>query len=106
MERQLGSVTNVTLVRWLTLGLPAMILWSIGGLGAFSLLAGLSNGSVVPGVGSSAASLGVMWGSIVVCAAGGILLGMGSLFLRFKKRLLVTNVLAAFFSLFFSVLSS
>lgn len=100
------EITTVTLRYWLSLGLPATILWSVGGFGAFSLLLGLSTGGVAPGAGSTAAGLMLMWGAVVLCAAVGILLGMGSLFLRFKWSVLVANAVAGFGSLFFSALSS
>lgn len=106
MDRQSAAITSTTFTRWLLLGLPAILLWAIGGFGALSLLCGLVAGSVDPGTGSSAISLGMMWGTIVLCAFVGIALGMGSLVLPFRKPILAANVLAGFFSLFFSVLAA
>ena len=93
------------LVKWLCLGLPAVALWAIGGQGALALIGGLSTGAVTPGTGSSASTLFGMWGLIVVCALGGIGLGMTSLFRSVRKRYLVINFLLGGFSLFFSVLA-
>lgn len=104
-DRPLVTITTSGLSRWLLLGLPAAALWGIGGLGAMSLLGGLANGSVTPAVGFSAAGLGLMWGFIVLCAVGGIILGMGSLVLPIPKRALAFNAFLGFGSLFFSVLT-
>ena len=56
-DEPIATITAKNFSTWLLLGLPAIIFWGIGGWGAMSLLGGLSNGSVTPGEGSSAASL-------------------------------------------------
>ena len=104
-ERPIATITSSSLAKWLFLGLPAVTLWGIGGMGALSLLGGLSDGSVNPGVGISASTLGIMWGLIAWFAAGGIILGMGSLVLPIPKRALAFNVFLGFTSMFFSVLT-
>ncbi|MCF6284478.1 MAG: hypothetical protein L3K26_04750 [Candidatus Hydrogenedentes bacterium] len=106
MDEQLDvTITAKNFSRWLLLGLPSTVFWAIGGLGAFSLLGGLSNGTVTPGDGSSASSLGTMWGCIVVCALGGIFLGMRSLFRTVPRRFLLYSTALGFVSLFFSILA-
>jgi hypothetical protein len=106
MSREpIANISSQTLVRWLFLGLPATALWAIGGLGAFSLIGGLGNGSVEPGAGSTAESLATMWGVVIIFAIGGVILGMGSLFKPVPKRILACNAVLGFFSLFFSVLT-
>lgn len=104
-EQPILTITRTTLTRWLLLGLPGAVLWSVGGLGALSLLGGLANQSVVPGVGSTANSLGIMWGLIVLCAIIGIVVGMGSLFRPVSKRMLGGFLLFGLLSLFFTVLT-
>ena len=61
------------------LGAPGIVLWGLGGFGAFSLMMGLHGGSVTPGVRSSVMSLSLMWGTISLLAAGGIVLGLATL---------------------------
>ena len=100
------AITSSSIKRWFALGLPAIILWSIGAFGALGLLLGLSSGGVTPGAGSSAGGLTLMWGAVLAFAGVGIVLAMSSLFFRVRRSLLVANVLAGFCSLFFSVLIS
>ena len=97
-ERPIATITSSSLAKWLFLGLPAVTSWGIGGMGALSLLGGLSDGSVAP-------TLGIMRGLIAWFAAGGIILGMGSLVLPIPKRALAFNVFLGFTSMFFSVLT-
>ena len=106
MKREpIATITAETLTKWLLLGLPAAALWVIGGLGAASLLGGLSNGSVVPGTDSSVQSLTIMWGFIVLCAVLGVAVGMASLVRPISTRLLAFSAVMGFVSLFFSVLT-
>jgi hypothetical protein len=104
-DKPLVTVTAKTLAMWLFLGLPGAVLWGIGGLGALSLLGGLADGSVTPGGGSSAHSLGLMWGSLALCAVAGVIVGMGSLFYRVRTSVLASSAFLGFASLFFSVLT-
>ena len=104
-DKPLLVITQKSLARWLFLGLPGTVMWVIGGLGALSLLGGLSNGSVVPGSGSTANSLGLMWGLILACAVIGIAVGMGSLFRPVSKRMLFGFLLFGVLSLFCTVLT-
>ena len=104
-DKPIVTITAVTLRRWLFLGLPAIAFWSIGGMGALSLLGGLANGGVTPGGGSTSTSLGSMWAFIVLISVAGLLFGMGSLFRKIPKRVLALNLFFGFVSLFFSVLT-
>ena len=88
---------------WLLLGLSAVVFWGVGGLGAASLLAGLGNGSVVPGI-DSMVDAGVMWGSVVILAFCGQILGISTFFQTVRKRVLWVNLFLSITSLFFSVL--
>lgn len=99
------AITTKSFTTWLLLGLPATVLWAIGGWGALSLLGGLSKGSVTPGVGSSAASLGIMWWFIVLCSGGGIFFASRSLFRPVSWRKLACCTVLGFLSLFGSVLT-
>ena len=104
-EKPIAVITAGSLGRWLFLGMPGAVFWVIGGLGASSLLAGLSNGSVVTGEGSSMLSLQMMWSFLMLCALGGVAIGAGSLVKPFKVRVLAINAFLGFTSLFFSVLT-
>jgi hypothetical protein len=103
-EPQITIKVN-NLVRWFFLGLPSIGLWIVGGWSALSLMGGLQTGSVVPGTGTASSDLSIMWGCIAMCACGGIVVGLASLFRRVPKRLLFTSMLLGFFSLFFTVLT-
>ena len=104
-DEQTITIPVKRLLKWMALGLPAVVLWTIGGMGALALLGGLSNGGVEPGVGSSVESLTIMWGVVGLCALFGIALGMSALFRHVPSRWLVPNVVLSFLSLFFSVLT-
>jgi hypothetical protein len=90
---------------WLLLGLPAVLLWGVGGLGAVSLLARLSNGTVVPGI-DSMVDPSDMWGTVVIFAICGQILGVSTFFLPVRKRILRLNLFLSLTSLFVSVLAS
>ncbi len=104
-DEPIATIATKNFSMWLLLGLPATILWAIGGWGALSLLSGLSNGSVTPGEGSSAASLGIMWWFIVLCSGGGIFFASRSLFRPVSWRKLACCTVLGFLSLFGSVLT-
>ena len=104
-DKPIATISSTTLKRWLLLGLPAVTLWVIGGLGALSLLGGLADGSVTPGTGSTASGLGMMWALIVFCSIVGVLIGMKSLFRLVPYRVLGINAMIGLISLFFSVLT-
>lgn len=104
-DEPIATITAKNFSTWLLLGLPAIIFWGIGGWGAMSLLGGLSNGSVTPGEGSSAASLGIMWWLIVLCAGGGIFFASRSLFRPVSWRKMACCTVLGFLSLFGSVLT-
>jgi len=104
-DQPIATITSGNLVRFVTLGIPAIVLWAIGGIGALSLFGGLANGTVSPGENTAEASLMLLWGSLCVCAVGGIGLGMVSLLRQVRTRILVANMVLAAHSLFFSVLT-
>ena len=104
-DEPIATITAKNLSTWLFLGLPATILWATSGWGAMSLLGGLSNGSVTPGEGSSAASLRIMWWFIVLCSGGGIFFASRSLFRPVSWRMLACCTVLGFLSLFGSVLT-
>lgn len=104
-ETPLATITPRNLVTWVFFGLPAVVFWTIGGLGALSLLSGLSAGDVRPGEGTSTAGLSAMWLVLVLCSIGGVTLGGAAFFRRIPLRWLVCNTVLSFVALSFSVLA-
>jgi len=98
--------TTCDIAKRLMLGAPSLLLWIAGGLGALSLLIGLANGSVAPGVDTGVFTLVIVWGAVVIVAAFGILFALYSLVKPVRLPILIASLMASFFSLFFSILSA
>lgn len=81
---------------WLLPGLPAVVFWGIGVLGAASLLAGLGKGSVVPGI-DSMVDPGVMWSTVAILAVCGQVLGISTFFQPVRNRVLWVNFFPGYY---------